>query len=172
MPRSLADGKTKVTVLTEAPADPEAPTDDELNAGIQAAPAILTSDFAFGATDSEKVAEKALNEANNANAIGAGNYTAAFSIWRLFNATTGAPDTVNETLWAAVKDKGTTLWVYARETGKDSDDVWVAADEIYLGAEVVTDTPQPPTDRGGFIKRRVVMEVQRAWDNIVVAAGP
>lgn len=170
MPRSLAAGKTKVTVLDTAPANPDAPTALELNAGEQASPRILDSDFSFGATDSEKVNEKALSEDNNANAIGAGNYTAGMSIFRLFDAITGAPDTVSETLWALLSAKGTTLWIYARETGKPSDDAWATGDEIYLGAEVVTDTPQPPSDRGGFIKRRVPMEVQVAWDNIEVAA--
>lgn len=170
MPRSLADGKLRFVILDEAPVNPEAPTAAELNAGIYASPNILTSDFAWGATDSEKVAEKALNEANNANAIGAGNYSAAASIWRLFVAGTGAPDTAAEDLWAMLEEKGTTLWGYARETGKDADAVFATGDEIYLGAEFVTDTPQPPSDRGGFIKRRVPFEIQRAWDNIVVAA--
>lgn len=170
MPRSLADGKLRFVVLDEEPANPDAPTALELNAGVYASPAILTSDFAWGATDSEKVAEKALNEANNANAIAAGNYSAAASIWRKFVTGTGAPDTVNEELWALLSEKGTTLWGYARETGLDADAVFATGHEIYLGAEFITDTPQPPSDRGGFIKRRVPFEIQRAWDNIVVAA--
>ena len=59
----LADGKTKFTVLTTKPANPAAPTAAELNAGIQLADHVLTSDFSFGAVDSDKVAEKALDAA-------------------------------------------------------------------------------------------------------------
>lgn len=170
MPRTLADGKTKFTVLLIEPNNPDAPTAAELNAGIDASPTILTSDFGWGATDSEKVAEKALSEANNANAIGAGNYTAGFSLWRLFDAVTGAPDTANEDLWVALQERGVTFWGYARETGKESAEAWATGDEIFLGAEAINDTPQPPSDRGGFIKRRIPIEIQRAYDNIVVAA--
>ena len=55
----LADGKTKFTVLTTKPANPAAPTAAELNAGIHLSDHVLTSDFTFGATDSDKFAEKA-----------------------------------------------------------------------------------------------------------------
>lgn len=171
MPRSLADGHTKVTILTDAPAHPAAPTAAELNAGIDASCAIMTSDFAFGATDSDKVAEKALCVVNNANALGASNYTAGFSIFRYFDATTKNADATADETFAAVEEKGTTLWIYARETAKLSTENWATADEIFLGAEVLTDTPQPPSDRGGFIKRRVPLEVQAAYDNILVAAS-
>lgn len=171
MPRSLADGHTKLTILVTEPADPEAPTATELNAGIDAEEKILTADFAFGAGDSEKVAEKALADMNNANAIGAGNYTAGLSFWRYFDATDGDPDPTDDVIYDAVSEKGTELWCYARETGKRATAAWATGDEIYLGAKVLTDTLQPPSDRGGFIKRRLPLEVQTAYDNIVVAAG-
>lgn len=170
MPRSLADGHTKVILLTSEPANPAAPTAAELTAGVDISCAIMASDFAFGPTDSDKVQEKALCTTNNAQAIGAGNYQAAMTLFRYFDATTKNADATADAAFAAVKNKGTTLWVYARETAKLSTDPIAAADEIYLGAEVVTDTPQTPSERGGFIKRRSVMEVQKAWDNIVVAA--
>lgn len=170
MPRSLADGHIKVAILTTKPANPAAPTVTELTAGIDASCAIMASDFAFGATDSDKVAEKALCVTNNAQALGAGNYTAAMTLFRYFDATTKNADATADTAFAAVETKGTTLWVYARETAKLATEAWAASDEIYLGAEVITDTPQPPSDRGGFIKRRTVMEVQDAHDNITAVA--
>lgn len=170
MPRSLADGHTKVTILLDAPANPAAPTVAELNAGIDASCNIMASDFAFGATDSDKVAEKALCVVNNANALGASNYTAGMTVFRYWDAVTKAADATADEVFDATREKGTTLWVYARETAKLSTEAWAATDEIYLGAEVLTDTPQPPSDRGGFIKRRVPMEVQAAYDDIAVAA--
>ena len=63
------------------------------------------------------------------------------------------------------------MWGYARETAKESTEAWAAADEIYLGLEVLTDSPQRLGDGGGYIKRRIPMEPQRGWEDILVAAG-
>lgn len=171
MPRSLADGKTKFSILTTEPADPAAPTITELNAGIQAAANILASDFTWGATDSDTVGERSLADKNNANALSASNYTAGITVFRYFDDTTGAVDPAEDTVFAAGKEKGTELWCYARKDGKDAGDAWVAADEIYLGGLVITDEPQPPSDLGGYIKFRIPMQMQTAYPFIAAAAG-
>jgi hypothetical protein len=169
MARVLADGKTKFTILTTAPVNPAAPTATELNAGIDLSCDILTSDFTWGATDSDKIAEKALCDSGNSNAIGASNYAGGFTLWRKF-LTAGGFDDANETGWTAVKEKGATLYGYARQMDKDSTDVWAATDEIYLGAEFITDTPQR-TDGTGFVKYRIPVEIQRGYPFIEVAAA-
>lgn len=166
--RVLADGKTKFTILTTKPANPAAPTATELNAGIHLADHILTSDFTFGAVDSDKVAEKPLGSSGNANAIGASNWQLAFTVWRKF-LTAGGFDTADETGWTALKVKGATLWAYARQTDKESAAAWAATDEIYLGAEFSNDNPQR-TDGTGFIKYRIPTEVQKGYPFIAVAA--
>lgn len=166
--RLLADGKTKFTVLTTKPANPAAPTVAELNAGIHLADNILTSDFTFGAVDSDKVAEKPLSSSANANAIGASNFQLAFTLWRKF-LTAGGFDAADESGWAALKVKGATLWAYARQTDKAASAAWAAADEIYLGAEFTNDNPQR-TDGTGFIKYRLPCEVQNGYPFIAAAA--
>ncbi|HEX8489315.1 MAG TPA: hypothetical protein VF642_12275 [Propionibacteriaceae bacterium] len=171
MPRSLADGRTKFTILTTKPANPAAPTAAELNAGIDLSCNILASDFTFGAGDSEKVAEKALCTINNANALGASNFTAGVTVFRAVNKTTGAIDPTEDAPFAALKTKGTQVWGYARRTGKLATAAWATGDEAFLGADLLTDEPQPPGDLGGYIKYRVPMEVQDAWPFIAVAAG-
>ena len=171
MPRSLADGHIKFTILTTKPTNPAAPTVTELNAGIDASCKILASDFNWGATDSDKVAEKALCTINNANALGPSNYQAGFTLFRYFDAMSKNSDATEDTVWVAVKLKGTSFWGYARKTAKLSTEAWAASDEIYLGAEGLTDTLQPPSDAGGYIKARCPVEIQSAWDNIVAAAG-
>lgn len=170
MARVLADGKTKFTVLTTAPENPAAPTATELNAGIDLSCDILSSDFTWTPTASDTVDEKALCATGNSVVFGSSNYDLGVTLWRQFDATTGAPDTANEAGWAALKEKGTTVWAYARESGKDSTEDWAADDETYLGGEVVTDLPTR-TDGTGFIKRRVILGAQRMHDNITVAAG-
>jgi hypothetical protein len=169
MPRVLADGKTKFTILTTKPANPAAPTATELNAGIDLSDSVLASDFNWSATDSDKIAEKALSDQGNSNAIGASNYTTGITLWRYY-ATAGGVDATADTGYDALKEKGTTVWGYARESDKDASEAWEAADEIYLGGEVITDSPQR-LDGTGFIKRRVPLEMQRGYDNIVVGAG-
>jgi len=171
MPRSLADGKTKFTILTTEPVNPAAPTITELNAGIQAAANTLASDFTWGATDSDTVAERSLEDKNNANALGASNYSAGATFFRYFDDDTGAIDPAEDTAFAAAQEKGTRLWGYARKNGKDAGTAWAAADEIYLGAEIITDEPQPPSDNGGYIKYRVPMQVQKAYPFIAAVAG-
>lgn len=171
MPRSLADGHEKIIILTEEPNDPEQPTLTELQAGIDAAPNILASDWSFSATDSETFSERAVAEESNANAYGVSNYQFGMTVFREFDETTGAADPTADTLFAAVKTKGTRIWVYSRKTGKKSTDALAATDEIRLGAEVLVDNPQEPSDAGGYIKARIPGQVQKAWPNTTVAAG-
>lgn len=175
MPKSLAEGHTKVAVLTTKPLDPENPTEDELEAGINAACNILASDFLFTATDSDKVGEKALCDTNNANALGASNFQAGMTPFRYFDATTGLPLPLTEDkLFEAMKVKGTELWIYARKDGNLEEEPWAAGQEIYLGQHVITDEPQAPSEQAGYVKFRVPMESQKGWPFIEVApaAGP
>lgn len=168
MPRAQSKGHLRWTLITTPPANPEAPTAEELNAGIYASCNILDSDFSWTATDSDKIADSAQCDTGNSNAIGASNYSVGFSVFRYFDEA-GAADDVEDAVFQAVKQKGTELYAYARETGKLSTEQWAAGDEIYLGGRFVVDSPQQPSDMGGWQKRRVPGEMQRAWENIEVA---
>lgn len=171
MPKSLADGHTKFTILTAKPVNPEAPTAAELNAGIQMSANVLFSDFTWTAADSDKVAERTLEDTENRNALGASNFTAGFTVFRAFDAATGAVDPAEDAAYQAAKAKGTTLWGYTRRIGKLAAADWAASDEIALGMEVLTDIPQEPSDAGGYIKKRIPCEPQQGWPDIAVAAG-
>jgi hypothetical protein len=167
MPKSLADGHTKLTQLIEAPADPTAPTDDELNAGEDIQCEILASDYTFTFVDSDKIAEKALCDSGNVNAIGPSNLQAAMTFFRRYVAGTGAVATAEEPGYQATKVKGTTTWVYQRKSGKLETEAW-AADDEFLGMELLSDNPQEVTG-GGYIKRRIPFEPQGGWEGAVVA---
>lgn len=171
MPKSLADGKLKVTFLTVKPADPAAPTVAELNAGIDASCAILDSDFTWTAADSDKFNENALCEDANVNSLGRSNYTVGFTAFKYFDSTTKNSHATEDKLLAAVAEKGTTLWGYVRQTAKKSTEGWAVDDEIYLGGEVLTDELQQPSDMGGYTKRRCPLEMQVAYPNIKAHAG-
>lgn len=168
MPKSLADGHVKFTIVTTEPADVDSPTAVELNAGIDLSCDVLASDFVWSAADSDKVAEKALCDTNNANALGASNFQAGATLFRYFNATTGAIEATEDAGYTALKTKGTTVWGYVRKSGKLATDAWAAGDIADLGMEVLTDAPQDISG-GGYIKKRIPMEPQRGWQDITVA---
>lgn len=169
MPKSLADGHIKIAILTSAPANVAAPTVAELNAGIQAASRILSSDWLWTPTDSDKVAEKAVSDINNVNALGASNFSAGMTIFRYFNAGTGVADPTEDALFTATKTKGSSLYIYQRKIGKLETAAWASADELSLGGLVITDLPQEPSDAGGYIKKRIPLEPQQMYPNIAVA---
>ena len=171
MPKSLADGHMKLTLLTAEPADPAAPTVTELAAGIDAECDILASDFVWSATDSDKFAEAALCETSNANSLGRDNFQAGLTVFRYFDASTGAVDETEDATYQALKTKGTTLWGYLRNNGKLATAAWAADDEIELGLKVLTDRPQRPSNGGGYIKNRIPLEPQAGWQDITEAAG-
>lgn len=167
--RVLADGRTKFTILTTKPADPANPTAAELNAGIDLSCKVLADGFAWSAADSDKVNEPALCTTSNANSLGRDNFETAFTLWRYY-LDAGGVDPSADAGFAAVKEKGSTVWGYAGKRDKLATDNWASGDEIQLGAEVVTDHPQDP-GQGGFVKYRVPCEAQAGWPHIKVAAG-
>lgn len=166
--RVLADGKTKLALLTTEPANPDAPTAAELTAGIDLSCKVVASDFMFGPTDSETVSEPALCDEGNAEALGRSNYQAGITLWREY-LEAGGIDPAEDAAFDALKVKGATFWLYARMTDKKSSEPWLAADEIYFGAEVTNDTPQMQTE--GWIKAKVPMKVQKGYPFIAVAAA-
>lgn len=173
MPTSLADGRTKVAILSVKPADPYAPTVAELEAGIDASCRILSSDYNVGATDSETVDEKPLCVEGNAIALGASNANIEFTPFRYFDETGKAEatdgDEIGDAVFQATKTKGTRLWLYQRETSKKSTEAWAEGDEVD-GFEFLTDNPQQ-MDRTGYIKRKIRGAFQDLWLNGEVAAS-
>lgn len=169
--RVLADEHITLTILTTKPANPLLPTAAELNAvgAINASCLVFADDFAWTATDSERVGERALCETSTSESPGVGNYDLSLTAWRYFDTATGAVDVTADKLFQAVKVKGTRLWGYVRRSGKRYDAAWAATDEFQLGGEIVTDTPQAP-DNSGYIKYKIPLLAQRMKDFGTVAA--
>lgn len=168
MPKVLADGKIKLSIMSTKPVDPLAPTTTELAAGLDASCNILSSDFTLSPTDSDKIAEKALCQEGNSNALGPSNFTAGLTVFRYID--TGVAEDPEDDVFQALKAKGARVWIAMRQTDKKSTVAWAATDEVDV-YEVITDNPQMPSDQAGYIKRRVPLEVQDAWLNGTVAAG-
>lgn len=164
MPRSLADGHIRLAILNTQPAIPERPTKAELDAGVDASCAILASDFQWGATTSERITgQEPLCAVNTQEGLGKSVFNATLTAFRYFDSSDEAETAGQDATFQLLKEKGATLWIYARNTSKLSTDDWETEDEIYLGGEVITDEPQRPTDAGGYIRYTVPLLFQQAW---------
>lgn len=160
MPRSLADGKTKVTILPAPPADPKAITMAELEAGIDASCAILAGDYNVTAATSESVDEKALCQEGNASTWGASNGTIEFTLFLEFDDTTGNLDLTSEAgqAYESVKHKGTEVYLVQRENANGSKTPWVVGDD-YEYFHGIADNPAH-VDRTGYVKRKITAAFQ------------
>lgn len=168
MPKTLADARTRLTILTTEPADPRSITIAELTAGIDASCNVLKSDYRLSPTGSDTVPDTELCSEGNAVTYGASNYEGTLTpFWFLDQE--GKSDATEDVVYQALKIKGTTLWLVERE-GPRYDEPWAAGD-AYEAYKVTTDNPQKPSDRGGYIKRTVPLGVQRAVLDGVVATA-
>lgn len=166
--KTLAEGRIKLSVLTTKPANPKAPTVTELQKGVDVSCQVLRSDYKLGAVASDTINEPALCSKGNATAFGAANYEGSVTIF-LLKDEAGKTSAEESTAWEALKTKGTTLWMVERE-GPEYETEYAAGDivDVY---EVITDNPQKPQDRTGYIKRTIPLGVQNAWEDATVGAG-
>lgn len=178
MPKSLADGRVKLSVMDTKPANPLAPTVTELDAGLEASLRVLSSDYKLGAVASDTVDEKPIGQEGNVKVLTTSNYEGNLSIFRYFNTTTHVAeagtgttsDTVGDDVYQAMKAKGTRLWIAKRFTDKASSAAWAATDEVEV-FEVVTDNSFD-MEATGYIKRNVPISIEDAWLNGAVVSGP
>lgn len=170
MPKTLADGRIKLTALTEKPDDLKALTLTELAAGIDLQCRIMFSDFRLSPTGSDTINdEKALCDVGNPVAFGASNYEGSVTPFRYLDEN-GAPEAAEDDAYETLKEKGTELWLVKR-IGPEHDVEWAAGD-IYDVFHVITDTPQDPSSMSGFIKKIVPLGVQKAELEKTVGSTP
>lgn len=171
--KTLADGKIKLLILPTRPANIKAPTVLELTATdvIDASCNILKSDYRISAADSQTVEEAALCEEGTAAAWGRSNYEGNVTSFRYFDPLKpGSVDTTGDQVFQALKNKGVTLWLVERETGKTYDQPIEAGDEVSI-YEVQADNPQKPGNQTeGYIKRVHKLTVKAAAEHVAVAA--
>ena len=168
--KSLADGHTKLAVLATAPADPEAITLAELEAGLDASCRIAKNGYSLGPTASETFADPALCEDVNSTTWGASNFEANIPVFRYFDDTTQLVDTAGDEVYQALKTKGTEVWLAERESLKKSTEPWQAGDTVNV-YRVLLDNPLKPSDRTGYIKSTIAPAVQEGHLDVTVVGG-
>ena len=150
MPKAVSDGRIKLVALTTKPADPDAPTATELNAGVDISCKVMHSDYSLGFTDSDTLDEKELCAMGNGVALGSDNYAGNLTIFRYFDSD-GAPDADEDVAWDIFRTKGAVIWLYERVGKLASEDF--ATSDVVDGFEFTVDRPQQPASRSGYIKR-------------------
>lgn len=167
MPKQLSDERIALALLDTPPEDPKAVTVAEFDAGTRLECRVM--DYRLSATASDSVDQSELCNATNATAPGRSNYEGSITVFRYFDGTTGGADPENDVAWEALKEKGTVLHLVEREGPEYTEDG--AADQEYSYYEVITDNPQKPTERNGFIRREIPLFVQKAEENKSMVAG-
>jgi hypothetical protein len=159
MPKSLADGRVKVSIMSVKPANMAAPTVAELNAGIEASGAILSNGFQLGATASDSVDEKPLSTLGNVKVLTTSNYEGSLTLFRFFTAA-NVYDPAADQAFQALKTKGNVVYIAKRFTSKLSTAAWAVGDEVSVFA-VTTDNAQD-AEATGYIKKIVPLQVDDA----------
>lgn len=163
-----ADGKKKFTLLLVKPAAAK-PTAAELNAGKDISCAVLDSDANWTNTASDRFNEKPACTMGNSMALGASNYDTALTFLREYLSAGGIDTAGLDAGYQAVKTKGTTVWIYLRETDKASTAAWAVGDEIHLGGEVISDAAMR-VNNDGNLKRRIEFLPQNMISETLVTA--
>ena len=159
MPKSIAEGREKVTVLAEEPEDLASDGSSTiaatvLNAGQDASCNLARNGHRMSASASDTVADPALCDEGNSQVLGASNYEWTWVPFRYFDADTGLPDTDEDWLFDMVAAKGQTVVAAQRRNGNHYDADWVEGERGYLWIGR-NDNPQDPTDTGGYQKATV-----------------
>ena len=157
MPKTIADERIKLVALTTKPASLFAVKVGEANAGVDLSCRIMMSDFRLSPTASDTVNEPALCEGGNSAAPGKSNYEGSLTPFRFLDVD-GQADTANDVAYAALKEKGTELWLIKR-VGPKYDEPFAVSDDIEV-YHVFTDNPQDPSEFTGYIKKVVPLFVQ------------
>lgn len=171
--RALSAGHKKFVALTTRPADPKAPTLAELEAGIDLSCRVKASGFKYGPEKSEQVDSDLLCEDIKSKAFGQSNYQLEFDIYRYWDPATGqyaksSGDDIADAGFQLLKEKGTELYYYVRNTYKKSKEDFAPGDEVtYLGGQ--NDWPAPD-DGEGYINYHVIVSVSEGEPNAQVAA--
>lgn len=169
MPRTMADKRERWVFLTTKPANLDAVTVTEANAGTRGECDLLASGTTLSASASDTINERSFCEAANAAAPTTGNAEGSLTVFRDLDPLTGLPVSAGDNLFKMLIPKGARVWVL-RSKGPLHTENFVA-DHPYDWYEVVTDNKQDPSERGGYVKDVIPLLVQDFGLNKKIAAG-
>lgn len=170
MGRRLSQGRIKLTLLVDAPADPENPTASELNDGHDASADVNMSNFVFTPTDSDTTPNTKLASRSQTQMVTNRNHDAHFDVERGYTSG-GDTSSGDETAQLIIDNVGSEIWAYKREDGnKWSSDEWEDGDTYDMGGRFEVDLPTRG-DLEGNIKFHTRLLSRDVYDHGTVAAG-
>jgi hypothetical protein len=168
MPRSLAIGAVKLTVLTTAPTVPGALSlATDLTGAKDVSDNILKSSYTLGATGADKVNEPSLAATTNSSVPGMSNYNADIEFFRYLDEE-GKSVPTEDVPFTLFTGKGIRVWLVERKGPPSKTDL--AAADVVDVYEVLTDDPRPPKDYASYLKFGQLFHVQNVWNRVVIAA--
>lgn len=171
MARMLADAKQTLWLLDSMPADPDAPTVAEINAGQDISCVVGKAGFNLGSGTSNKGADTALCTEGETQVPVSKTYEVAMNIYRHFDADTGQIDPVEDFFFQAVKEFGSEVIVAFRDGGKEHTEPAAEGDEVSI-YRLVAGGMGRSTDTGGYSKRVADFSVTEAHEDKLVVTGP
>lgn len=131
---------------------------------------VLLSPIELDAEDSDKIAERVLEESSAAQALGKKNASGSLVFVREFDPATLQPDVaLKDAKFQALKNTGTMAAIAVRRGGKKATAAWAIGDEIDIFV-IETDTPRHEAVTG-YHKDRVPLVVKRFVKHAIVIAG-
>lgn len=168
MPRSLAIGAVKLTVLTVAPAASGVLSlATDLTGAKDLSDSILKSTYTLGATGADKVNEPSLAATTNSSVPGMSNYNADMEFFRYLDAM-GKSAPLEDIPFTIFTGKGIRVWLVERK-GPQSSTALAVADVVDV-YEVLTDDPRPPKDYASYLKFGQMFHVQKVWNRVAITA--
>lgn len=170
---TLADGRTRVDVTLTKPTGYDdgdgvfEVTIAELGTLIDASDQINKPDYNLSPTASDTVPDQPLSREGNATTFGASNFAGSITVLRSLDAD-GQVDAATDTLYTAIGEKGV-LAYYIERVGPKSGVALAVGDTGFI-YEAISDEPQVPQDRAGYVKNVIPLGVQSRRAFSIVAA--
>lgn len=169
MPKMLADGNDTLWVLDTLPADPEAPTATEINAGENASCVVGKSGFVLGAGAPTTASDAPLCTEGEMQIPVSKTYEATMNVYRFFDES-GQIDPTDDFFFDALREFGSEVILAYRDGGKKHTEDAAEDDEISI-YKVISGGMGRATDRSGYSKRVAHVSVTEAWEDVAVVAG-
>lgn len=171
MPRMLADKKRTLWLLESLPADPGAPTAEEINGGQVASCSVGNAGFELGAGSPNTVNDGSQCEGESAETPTNKTYNASMNVFRFYDPETGQIAVSEDFLYQAMKEFGSELIFAFRDGGKAHTEDAEDGDEISI-YKCTAGGMGRATDTQGWQKRVAHVTVQDAWEDKWVGGTP
>lgn len=168
MARLLAEQRESWVILDTKPADVEAVTTTELEAGVRAE-CFFTTNTRLSPTGSTTATEASLCDTSSAQSPVTRQWEGSIEVFRDLDPDTGLPVSGGEAVFDALDAYAEKVWLWRRRGPLYSQDI--AAGDPYDLFEVVLDAAQDPTDRSGSFKAVIPVFVHNQWKGVVASGA-